>query len=248
MRIAGLDKTIHNLAHWSQREEWLDASCDVTAAHILPTCERMQFDIEELADLIGPKLMDLLLSWAMEDFFTTRFDDDGVNVVDDYLKRRGWREGASARHYLEALRDSVVGLYEVVDVVPGRQMIVEDLVRGEAPITVCDTVAPKAAASGDRCAARIVTANRENYFTFATLPFLTATVDQLLVALETIAPMRPRATADGGHTQTEEQQDWPNMFRELGPRIAADIWLADMIALSCTAPSADAPPAAAAHR
>jgi hypothetical protein len=48
---------------------------------------------------------------AFEDFLT-RECADGRNIVDDYLKRRGWKEGASARAYMSALRTSVMSLYE----------------------------------------------------------------------------------------------------------------------------------------
>ncbi len=53
---------------------------------------------------------------AFEDFLTRDFDD-GSNVVDDYLKRRGWKEGASTRAYMAALRTSVMSFYEVSDIV-----------------------------------------------------------------------------------------------------------------------------------
>ena len=64
------------------------------------------------------------------EFFTARFGDDGkANIVDDYLRRRGWRETAPARRYLEALSDSTVSLYEVVDIDRGRSVTVRDLNR-----------------------------------------------------------------------------------------------------------------------
>jgi len=53
---------------------------------------------------------------AFEDFLTRELND-GRNIVDDYLKRRGWKESASARAYMSALRTSVVSLYEVSDIV-----------------------------------------------------------------------------------------------------------------------------------
>jgi hypothetical protein len=40
---------------------------------------------------------------VLEDFFAARFGEEGeLNVVDDYLKRRGWREKVPAKHYLRA--------------------------------------------------------------------------------------------------------------------------------------------------
>ncbi len=59
-----------------------------------------------------------------------------LNVIDDYLEQGGWREPVPARRCLRALRDSVVSLYQVVDLVPGRRMTVRDLIRGDGPVTV----------------------------------------------------------------------------------------------------------------
>ena len=45
---------------------------------------------------------------AFEDFLTRDFDG-GHNIVEDYLKRRGWKENASTRAYMVALRAFVGG-------------------------------------------------------------------------------------------------------------------------------------------
>ena len=47
-----------------------------------------------------------------------RFVEDGVELL-DYLKRRGWKESASIRAYMAALRRSTMSLYEVSDIVRG---------------------------------------------------------------------------------------------------------------------------------
>lgn len=74
---------------------------------------------------------------AFEDFLT-RESDDGRNIVDDYLKRRGRKEGASARAYIIALRTSVMSLYEVSDIVRDTSFRARDLVRGGEPVLVSD--------------------------------------------------------------------------------------------------------------
>ena len=39
----------------------------------------------------------MVYGFVLEDFFTARFGEEGeLNVVDDYLKRRGWREKVPA--------------------------------------------------------------------------------------------------------------------------------------------------------
>ena len=68
-----------------------------------------------------------------------------------------------ARRYLEALRDSTVPLYEVVDIVPGRSMSVRDLLQGGEPVRVEERRGSQAAALWDHLAARIRAEADEGY-------------------------------------------------------------------------------------
>src|SRR5215213_4122682 len=92
---------------------------------------------------------------AFEDMLAREFDD-GSNIVDDYLKRRGWKETASVRTYLAALRDSVVSLYEVSDVVPGTSFRARDLVRGGEPVLISERSASRTLKQWHRFAGRVV--------------------------------------------------------------------------------------------
>ena len=61
----------------------------------------------DVLDELPDESVGVLRVFILEDFFTARFGEQGErNVIDDYLKRRGWRESVPARRYLEALRDS----------------------------------------------------------------------------------------------------------------------------------------------
>jgi hypothetical protein len=90
---------------------------------------------------------------AFEDFLTRDFDD-GSNVVDDYLKRRGWKEGASTRAYMAALRTSVMSLYEVSDIVRDTSFRARDLVRGGEPVLISERSATRSLKQWDRIATR----------------------------------------------------------------------------------------------
>ena len=82
---------LDGLIKWSTREHWVD-----------------RFEL----------ILSTVWACAFEDFLTREFDD-GENAVDDYLKRRGWKESASIRAYMAALRRSTMSLYEVSDIVRG---------------------------------------------------------------------------------------------------------------------------------
>jgi hypothetical protein len=85
------------------------------------------------------------------------------NVIDDYLDQRGWKESIQARDYLRALRGSVMSLYEVVEVKPGRGLVLRDLVRVGEPVEVDDQLGSQSAAIWDRIAARVLSIGGWHY-------------------------------------------------------------------------------------
>ncbi len=95
----------------------------------------------------------MLFGIVFEDFVSRRFPPDNRNVVDDYLKRRGWRESVPGRRYLQQLRDSVLSLYEVVEASPGRHCNLRDLVRGDEPVRVYEHLGTQGLVKWDRIAA-----------------------------------------------------------------------------------------------
>ena len=102
---------------------------------------------DDALDVLPDDAAGMLSVFILEDFFTARFGEHGEsNVIDDYLKRRGWRESVPVRRYLAALRDSTVSLYEVVDIVPGRYVTVRDLILGGETVRVEEKLGSQAAA------------------------------------------------------------------------------------------------------
>jgi hypothetical protein len=92
---------------------------------------------------------------AFEDLLATDLPD-GRNIADDYLRRRGWKEGASTRDYIAGLRRSVISLYEVSGLVPGQSMLLRDLVRGGEPVRVSEKRGSEGLRRWDRIATRVV--------------------------------------------------------------------------------------------
>ena len=187
MRIPGIDKATGNLAKWAAREEWEDRQLEICDAHIDPVADALNMSGDDIAELLGDGAL-MLHVFAIEDFFTARFgEDDKQNVIDDYLKRRGWREAVSARRYLEALRDSVVSLYEIVDVDPGRSVTVRDLILGGEAVTVNEKQGSQSLARWDRVAARVVTVNGREHFTGGILRFRHEASEELLSVFDEMA-------------------------------------------------------------
>src|SRR3990172_5800281 len=131
------DKAIRNIMNWADRPEWIEEQKAVFDAHLAPVCERLGHSQEKLAqELAEHGYGDMLFGVMFEDFLSRRSSPDDKNIIDDYLKRRGWRETVPGRRYLQHLRDSVLSLYEVVDVIPGSYCDVRDLVRDGETIRV----------------------------------------------------------------------------------------------------------------
>ena len=155
---------------WSTRAEWCDQFAEVYDWHLLPACRRTGFDAEEVVAILGENWFTTTV-WgcAFEDFLT-REGADGSNVVDDYLKRRGWKESASARAYMSALRRSVMSLYEVSDIVRDTSFQARDLVRGGDPILISERLATRSLKQWDRIATRVVQLGSQMYISGAVLP------------------------------------------------------------------------------
>jgi hypothetical protein len=106
----------HSLAglfKWLAREEWrlpFNATLD---RHLRRACDTFRIQTGEIISVLGENYyMTTVWGCAFEDFLTQETTDRG-NIVDDYLKRRGWKESAANRAYMQALRHSVISLYEV---------------------------------------------------------------------------------------------------------------------------------------
>ena len=187
MSIPGIDKATENLGKWAAKDEWEAYQLEIYDAHINPVADTLDVSGDDIAELLGDGAF-MLHVFIIEDFFTAHFgEDDQHNVIDDYLKRRGWREAVSARRYLEALKDSVVSLYEVVDVDPGRSVTVRDLILGGEAVTVYEKQGSQSLARWDRLAARIVTVNGKEHFTGGILPFRHEASQELLSVFDEMA-------------------------------------------------------------
>src|ERR1700716_862672 len=147
---------LQGLIKWSMRDPWRDRFDQILEDHLLPACDETGVATEDVVSIVGEDLfMSTVWACAFEDFLTREFED-GANVVDEYLKRRGWKESASVRTYLAALRNSIMSLYEVSGIVPGESFRARDLARGGEPVLISEQSATRSLKPWDRIAARLV--------------------------------------------------------------------------------------------
>ncbi len=132
-----IDKAIAHLMDWAERPEWVDEKIRIYDRNIVDAADYLDMDVNEIFEILDEhRLLHMLYGFSFEDLATYRFTSDGRNLIEDFLKRRGWREGVRGRRYLRQLSESVLSLYEVQSVVPGSYCDVVDLVRGGEPVRV----------------------------------------------------------------------------------------------------------------
>src|SRR3712207_6266911 len=170
MGSSAADKALAALMTWAQRGEWRDRFETLVADHLGPVCEAFDIAPDELPEILGEQAFAQLLGCIFEDFLTCDFDPDDHNVVEDYLKRRGWKEPVAAKRYLQALRRSVMSLYEVIGTAPGSHFVAKDLIRAGEPARVEDRLASQSLARWDRIAARLLPIGGKTYMAGGVLP------------------------------------------------------------------------------
>lgn len=138
MGIPSIDRATRNLVQWAARGEWETLQREFFEAHFAPVTAGLDLP-DDAFEVLPDEDGGMLSVFVLEEFFTARFGEHGeLNVVDDYLKRRGWRESVPARRYLKALRDSTLSLYEVID--PARPMSRESSKRSGTSPTVGENI------------------------------------------------------------------------------------------------------------
>ena len=178
------------LAFIGREGDWRERLQDVVAEHLMPALEEFEIDHDGLADLLGEQWSGVLWGCGFEDFLGQRYDDG--NIVDLYLKRRGWKETALNRAYFAALRDAPVSLYEVSDVRPGASMVLRDLLSDAVPVTVREKSATRTLKQWDRIAVRVVPERDHHVISGALLPFRAEAVDFLFAGLRDALKLKKR--------------------------------------------------------
>ncbi|MDI6029362.1 hypothetical protein QBK99_24710 [Corticibacterium sp. UT-5YL-CI-8] len=174
---------LKGLMKFLAREEWRGCFEEVFDDHFGPVLDAGDMEFDDLAEILSDDWAMTLWGCAFEDFLTHEFDVPGGNIVDEYLKRRGWKEGTQTKAYMKALRTSVMSLYEVSDIVPGKSLMARDLIRGGEPIAVSEGTATQTLKQWDRITARIVPVLGKNIFAGGLLPYTPQATDALFDGL-----------------------------------------------------------------
>ena len=229
--------SLKGLMTFLRRDEWREAFAEIQHAHFFVACRNAGVGTEQIADILGQSAAMTLWGCAFEDFLARNLPGDR-NMVDDYLKRRGYKESASAKAYMKAIRGSVMSLYEVSDIVPGQSFLARDLVRGGEPVRVLERSATAQMKPWDRIAARIVPLSGAYHMCGGLLCYDHRVSEQLIAKLrwfETRVEPEMHVIADELGTRFDAELykkiTANGALLELAAPIFTRIWLAD--ALDC---------------
>lgn len=217
-------KSAHDLSglmKYLGRAPWDEMMDEMLVAHLGPACEAMDLEPDDIFDIIGDHWEAQLWGCAFEDLLTQEFEPEGLNLVDEYLKRRGWNEKAPNKAYMRALRDTVMSLYEVSEVIPGQSMTLRDLLRDVAPVTVREHSATQTLVNWDKIAARVIEINGRHGISGALLPF---SADGAERVIEAFSQLEGDGLGTGGLAPSELK----GLLQASGP-IFTNIWLLDSL-------------------
>jgi hypothetical protein len=185
---------IAGLIAWTKRDEWRGALAALLECHCAEACTGAGIAPEEIEDVLGDYAASTLWGAAFEDLLATDLPD-GRNIADDYLRRRGWKEGAATRDYIAGLRRSVISLYEVNGLAPGESMLLRDLVRGGEPVRVSEKRGSEGLRQWDRIATRVIPLRDRTVISGTLMLFDRDTSEALLASLREVRTRAPREVA-----------------------------------------------------
>lgn len=196
------------LAKWLTRQEWQEPLAEVVVEHLGSACADEDVSLDDLEEIIGQDAFVNAWSAACEDFITREIDG-GRNVADDYVKRRGWKESPANREFIQALRRSVVSLYEVVEVDPGKSFTLRDLIRGGEPVRVDDSERSRGMRPNELVSARVFRVRQRMRTSEIMLVYTAETAEEI----------------------QESLADWTQEAKERAPEIATELGRPDDAAL-----------------
>lgn len=222
---------LSGLMNYAKHAPWDEAMDDALAAHLGPVSEQSGIAIGDVFDAIGDNWQGPIWGCAFEDLMGQTLA--GQNLVDDYLKRRGWNEKPANKAYMKALRDAPMSIYEVSDVVPGEAMTLRDLVRGGPPVRVKEHSATRSLLAWDHIATRVVKVkNNPEQFVIsgALLPF---DADSTAQFMEVFAQLEAERNTEVGDEiagrDAGDDDDRTVLLRQAAP-LFTHIWLLNCLA------------------
>jgi hypothetical protein len=177
-----LDAVVSNITTYARREPWPSLRHEHLVALLKPVLDEFGLDLESVFHQVH-RLGHLasMSGFLDESFLSSQHGADRLNLIDDYLRRRGWQETPHAREYLQGIRDTPPTLLEVQDVAFGEWVDVRDRLAGGPVQRVGENSASQTLQRWDCLVGRVVAPRGERMFTGGVLSLtreMAATIDE----------------------------------------------------------------------
>jgi hypothetical protein len=151
---------------WFKRDPWKSRFMQFFEETLAELAEINEIEVQELTLQAETQGWASQVMRGMTEYFAELlFEIEPHNVVDDYLKRRGWKETPIGRQYLEELSTTPVRLYQVQAVVLGVSITVQDLIEPEKVVIVPEVLGSQAIGVGEFLLAKVIEVQETPYFT-----------------------------------------------------------------------------------
>ena len=194
-----------NIDKWLRKEPWNTRVLDYQKRVLVDIADILDISVEELIRQGRQgnwfsRLTDALMDY----FYEVTFNDEPFNVVDDYLKRRGWKETKTVREYLQAVRSTSFSLYEVKAVKPGESITLVDRVRNLPAVEVLEKKGSQYVSTNHFLLAKVVEVEERHYFSSAFFLFLPEDAKELLDEISESLDDEDRSSQAGLNTFLHE--------------------------------------------
>ena len=161
------------LHRFVQRSPWRERLEALLLDLLDPVAAALDREAEEILDLlVDEDLVHILESAAIEILLDQQFEQPPHRLLDDFLRKRGWKLGAMARTYLQAVAETPPSCYEVLEAVQGSHLVVRDLLDPTTePVRVRERLGSRFLFRWDRIGVRLVELHQQKMFSGALLPF-----------------------------------------------------------------------------
>jgi hypothetical protein len=188
-----------------------------------PSLDEWGDDLAALFDLVGESAASLVMACAFEDFVSSYFDPGNRNFIDAFLAGAGTELTQPSRRFLEALRNSIIGLYEVRDLGPDGRLLLRDVIRESGDISVAAAADTLNLYPGDHLAGRVLIVDEGSFLSPGLIPMPTELARMIEKQVQQIISRERRALLARKHPPTKEMIA-DSVLREASFMIA-NVWL-----------------------
>jgi len=160
--------------------EWRDAFLDLAEEHLKPVLDLLGLDTETLGQLLGPQRAGMLWGCILEDFLASCPEPEFPGLMEGYLATSAEAGRAASRAFMLAVRQSSLGLYEIMEVSSTGSLAIRDLLRNNQTISLAGDRRTEELRPGDGMAARVIVHDRAHVLSASLLPLSAEAIHRLV--------------------------------------------------------------------